>query len=191
MLSTYLNKIDSSAEKMVQLIKDVLMFSRLSHEQSAFVRVDLNKVIKNVVAEYEMIIQERSALVELTPLPTVYGIPVQLHQLFSNLLSNALKFNNGIPKIQIAYCQKPQSSSHLEADPVFHITVIDNGIGFEQKYANEAFQPFRRLSTQFEGTGIGLSLCRRIAENHKGSITVKSQVGKGSMFEITLPAVLQ
>lgn len=185
-MDTYLAKIDASAEKMVHLIKDVLTFSRLSHDHSAFVQVDLNEVLEEVLADFELIISEKAAQIESLPLPTIKGIPVQLHQLFTNLLSNALKFNHGVPKIRIA-AAIAENPDFAKAFSAHIITFTDNGIGFDQKYAEQAFQPFSRLSTDFEGTGIGLSLCRRIVENHKGSIHIKSETGQGCVFEIKLP----
>ncbi|TDO71153.1 PAS domain S-box-containing protein [Flavobacterium chryseum] len=187
-VGSYLEKIDASAEKMVRLIKDVLTFSRLSHDHSEFTEVDLNIIIQNVLADSELTIAEKSAVIEVTQLPTVKGIPVQLHQLFTNLLSNTLKFNYGIPKISITATTIVESEAGAKTYSAHILSVIDNGIGFDQKYADQAFQPFRRLSTEFEGTGIGLSLCRRIVENHKGSIHVHSEPGKGCIFKIKLPA---
>ncbi|RZJ92716.1 MAG: PAS domain S-box protein [Chryseobacterium sp.] len=183
---SYLEKIDTSAEKMVRLIKDVLTFSRLSHEPSEFTEVD--QILQNTLQDAEMLIAEKAAVITHTPLPTVKGIPVQLHQLFTNLLSNALKFNYGVPQISITVRTIAQSQSDVENNWVHILSFADNGIGFDQKYATQAFQPFQRLSTDFEGTGIGLSLCKRIAENHKGCIRVQSTAHKGCVFEIELPA---
>jgi PAS domain S-box-containing protein len=184
-LEWYLGKIDSSAEKMVQLIKDVLAFSRLSHDHSEFRPLDLNLIIQGVLAEFEVMIAEKQAKIEVSNLPAIQGIPVQLHQLFSNLISNALKFNHGVPHIIIS--STIADSGHAMQTNGYLITITDNGIGFEQKYAEKAFEPFQRLSADFKGTGIGLSLCRRIVENHKGSIQVQSELGKGTTFTLFFP----
>lgn len=181
----YLDKMDSSAEKMVQLIKDVLAFSRLSHDQSEFIDVDLNTTIADVVSEFEVLITERKAVIKTLGLPIVKGIPVQLHQLFSNLISNAIKFNHEVPQITItSVIVVLDAEDILQNRTNYAISIADNGIGFAQQYADQAFQPFKRLTSEFEGTGIGLSLCKRIVENHKGSISVQSEPGKGTTFQI-------
>ncbi|MDR7127877.1 PAS domain S-box-containing protein [Algoriphagus sp. 4150] len=188
-LEWYLEKIDTSAEKMIQLIKDVLDFSRISHDSLVFTDVDLNFTVKNVLLEYEMLIAEKQVKIELSDLPVIKGIPIQLYQLFSNLISNAIKFNYGEPQITLesSYFDGDGSSSRQVG---YLISITDNGIGFEQEYAEQAFQPFKRLSKEFEGTGIGLALCKKIVENHKGSISVKSKSGKGTTFTIFFPMTL-
>jgi len=185
----YLDKMDSSAEKMVQLIKDVLAFSRLSHDQSEFIDVDLNTTIADVVSEFEVLITERKAVIKTLGLPIVKGIPVQLHQLFSNLISNAIKFNHEVPQITITSVVVLDAEDILQNRTNYAISITDNGIGFAQQYADQAFQPFKRLTSEFEGTGIGLSLCKRIVENHKGSISVQSEPGKGTTFQIKFPRI--
>ena len=185
-LEFYLEKIDSSADKMIQLIKDILAFSRLSHEQSEYSRIDLNQVLLNVLSEYEILIAEKAAEIQVDALPVIMGIPVQIHQLFSNLVSNAIKFNKAVPKIKIAYQSEGEASSGQTGK--YHlITVSDNGIGFDQKYADQAFEPFKRLTAGFQGTGIGLALCKKIVENHGGTITVQSEPGKGTTFNLCFP----
>lgn len=185
-LEFYLEKIDSSADKMIQLIKDILAFSRLSHEQSEYSRIDLNQVLLNVLSEYEILIAEKAAEIQIDTLPVIMGIPVQIHQLFSNLVSNAIKFNKAVPKIKIT-CQDAGKASMGQAKKCHLITVSDNGIGFEQKYADQAFEPFKRLTAGFQGTGIGLALCKKIVENHGGTITVQSEPGKGTTFNLCFP----
>lgn len=185
-LEKYFNKIDSSAEKMVQLIKDVLTFSRLSHDHSEFTDVDLNKVIVDVLSEFEVLIDEKKVKLEVSNLPVIHGIPVQIYQLFSNLISNAIKFNHGAPEISISASFIEERDFHLQ-NVGYLITLTDNGIGFEQKYADQAFEPFKRLSSEFKGTGIGLALCKRIVDNHKGIINVQSELGKGSSFSVFFP----
>ncbi|WP_192349006.1 ATP-binding protein [Algoriphagus sp. Y33] len=181
----YLDKIDCSAEKMIRLIKDILTFSKLSHEQSEFSDVDLNHIVREVLSEYEVLIAEKKAKIEVSDLPEIKGIPVQIYQLFSNLISNAIKFNHGEPHITLSYTvldgQDPslQQFGHL-------ITLTDNGIGFDQKYADQAFEPFKRLSSEFSGTGIGLAVCKRIVENHNGLIRVQTEPGKGTTFTLLI-----
>ena len=189
-LEMYLPKINASAGRMVTLIKDVLNFSRLSQLPEQFSDVPLDGVINDIIIDFEVMIAEKDATITTNKLPTVQGIPVQLVQLFTNLISNALKFTTGKPVITItaALVGDPFSNSPLEKLQYHSISVKDNGIGFDQQYADQAFQPFRRLTTEFTGTGIGLALCKRIAENHKGSISVASAPGQGTEFTILLPA---
>lgn len=181
-LIRYLDKIDDSSERIVNLIKDVLDFSRLSFSQDNFVAVDLNTTLKEVLDDFEITIREKDATIILGALPDVTGIPIQFHQLFSNLLSNALKFNDGNPQIRIA-------SNYLPEDGCYKITIEDNGIGFDTQYAHQAFQPFKRLTSDYPGTGIGLALCKRIAENHNGTIEVESKIGEGTIFSLLLPGL--
>ncbi|MFP9099553.1 sensor histidine kinase [Flavobacterium sp. RHBU_24] len=189
-LELYLPKISASASRMVTLIKDVLNFSRLSELPEQFSAVALNEVIHDVIIDFEVLIAEKNATITAGTLPVVQGIPVQLAQLFSNLLGNALKFTTGKPVITVNSSLVNDSNNHspLENLQYYSISVKDNGIGFDQQYADQAFQPFRRLTTEFSGTGIGLALCKRIVENHKGSISVVSTPGQGTEFTILLPA---
>ena len=189
-LEIYLPKINASAGRMVTLIKDVLNFSRLSQMPEQFLPVALNTIVKDVVNDFELMVTERDATINVGPMPVVNGIPVQLTQLFANLISNALKFNTGKPVISItaAIVDDPFSSSPFENLKYHSIKIKDNGIGFDQQYADQAFQPFKRLTTEFNGTGIGLALCKRIAENHKGSISVATTPGQGTEFTILFPA---
>ncbi len=186
-VSAYLEKMDRSAERMVLLIKDVLAFSRLSHDHSEFTDVDLNKILSGVLSEFEILIGEKKAKIYIGDLPTIKGIPIQIHQLFSNLISNAIKFNRNVPEIIISSAIVP--ADNMQKAPDYSISITDNGIGFSQQYAEQAFQPFKRLTSEFEGTGIGLSLCKRIVENHKGSIAVLSEPEKGTAFQILLPGI--
>lgn len=186
-VAAYLEKMDRSAERMVLLIKDVLAFSRLSHDHSEFAEVDLNKILSGVLSEFEMLLGEKEAKVSIGDMPIIKGIPIQIHQLFSNLISNAIKFNRSVPEIIISSAIVP--ADNMQSAPDCSISVADNGIGFSQQYAEQAFQPFKRLTSEFEGTGIGLSLCKRIVENHKGSIAVSSEPDKGTVIQILLPGI--
>jgi PAS domain S-box-containing protein len=188
-LETYLPKMSASANRMVALIKDVLNFSKLSAEPEQFESVDLKEVINGVLTDFELAIAETDAVLDIDALPQVFGIHVQLTQLFSNLISNALKFNNGQPVIAITAARTIHNPSDIPLNPPcsYTIKIKDNGIGFDPQYTEQAFQPFRRLTTTFSGTGIGLALCKRIVENHKGTISVISAPGKGTEFTIILP----
>ncbi|SFB40407.1 sensor histidine kinase [Algoriphagus aquimarinus] len=189
-LEWYLGKIDSSAEKMVQLIKDVLAYSKLSHDHSQFIPIDLNAVVLDVLSEFEVLISEKQVVLEVSNLPVILGVRVQIHQLLSNLISNAIKFNHGVPHLSLTSISIVESRDDSEQESGYQITLTDNGIGFDQKYAERAFEPFKRLSSEFNGTGIGLALCKRIVENHKGSIQVQSELGKGSTFSVFFPEII-
>tara|TARA_R110002020_G_scaffold222447_4_gene431246 strand:- start:1808 stop:2935 length:1128 start_codon:yes stop_codon:yes gene_type:complete len=188
-LEIYLKKIDTSAEKMIRLIKDILTFSVISQEQLGFVDIDLNEVIQGIMSEFEVLIAEKHAKIEVSNLPIIQGSPVQIHQLFSNLISNSLKFNTGEPRIIIQTTFNDEVANASLKSSGYIITVADNGIGFDQKYADQAFEPFKRLTSGFSGTGIGLAICKRILEKHGGSITIQSKVGIGTTFTIFLPLI--
>lgn len=191
----YFSKIDSSAQRMGDLIKSVLDYSRLPSHPGHLMLTDLNEVVLNVKTDLELMIMEKKATVESDPLPAVPGMPLQLNQLFSNLIGNALKFCNEAPCIRIR--AKAVSGEELtdkfKADPqkrYLELVFKDNGIGFEDKYKDQIFTIFQRLHglQQYSGTGIGLALCKKIVENHLGFITAESEYGKGSTFIVYLPS---
>ncbi len=190
----YLQKISSAARRMKELIKAVLNYSRLSGNSMEFTMVDLNAVMTQLQTDLELVIEEKKAIIRTGPLPVVKGIPLQMSQLFQNLLSNALKFSEERPVIEISVlpftADDREALRHLSAgDEFLKIGFSDNGIGFEQEYADRIFAIFQRLHTteKYAGTGIGLALCKKIAENHGGAITVISEKGKGTTFFIYLP----
>jgi PAS domain S-box-containing protein len=189
----YLQKVNSSAHRMTDLIKAVLNYSRLSKTDSEFVAIDLNAVIETIKTDLELLIEEKKAVITTTNLPSVQGIPLQINQLFLNLLSNSLKFSEGAPDINISSSILPESEIKkigFTKNGAEYIKLVfsDNGIGFEQQYADKIFSIFQRLHTsQYAGTGIGLALCKKIVENHGGFITVESEPEKGTSFFIYLP----
>lgn len=192
-VANYFDKIYYSARRMSDLIKAVLNYSGLSKDGSEFVETDLNTILANVKTDFELVINEKNAVIESTVLPVVKGIPLQLTQLFYNLIGNSLKFSTFAPEIvisstvllgsQLAFPTAVQSLNYAE------ITFKDNGIGFDQQYAEQVFTIFQRLhgAHTYAGTGIGLALCRRITDNHNGFITVKSALGEGATFYVYLP----
>lgn len=191
----YFSKIDSSAQRMGDLIKSVLDYSRLPAHPDQLMLADLNEIFENVRTDLELMISEKGAIVESDSLPAVPGLPLQLHQLFSNLIGNGLKFCRKEPLIRIT--ARPVFGEELMAkfksDPYkryLELVFRDNGIGFENKYKDQIFTIFQRLHglQQYSGTGIGLALCKKIVENHQGHITAESEVGKGSAFSVYLPA---
>jgi len=175
-LNGYLDKIKGASHRMSKLIKDVLEYSRLSRADQSITNVDLNVVVKDVLHEFELVIAEKKAAIEVGALPIVRGLGPQFLQLFRNLIGNALKFSQQAPEI----CVRAQGH---------HIIVKDNGIGFPQEFAGKIFDIFQRLNSQdvYSGSGIGLSLCKKIVENHGGTIRAESDPGKGATFHIFLP----
>jgi PAS domain S-box-containing protein len=189
----YLERITSSAQRMSQLVRAVLDYSRLSVSDIVLEPVDLNTVLENVKNDLELSISEHSVEIISGKLPVVKGIPIQLHQLLLNLLSNAIKFSETDPEIKLSSrsLQPKENSQYAGLQPGMEyaeILVEDNGIGFEQKYASRIFTIFQRLHGQkaYPGTGIGLALCKKIVDNHYGNIRVESEPGKGSRFFIYL-----
>lgn len=192
--AVYLEKIERSAQRMSSLIKAILDFARLSSTDAHWLEVDLENILLNVLGDYELFIHEKGAVVEYSGLTGVWGIPKQLEQLFSNLIGNALKFCTEAPYIHITGgLPNPWETASLQlpldANSYVRICVEDNGIGFDQQHAEKIFTLFQRLNTQdqFQGSGIGLAICKRIVDNHKGAITVRSQPGVGTRFTIYLP----
>jgi signal transduction histidine kinase len=160
-----------------------------------FEQADLNKIVGEVLSDLEVRIQQTNGQVELGELPTLDADPLQMRQLFQNLIVNALKFHQeGRPPVvrirsQAARPPAEAPSGNGQTNGICQITVEDNGIGFDEKYLDRIFVLFQRLHgrTAYEGTGIGLAICRKIADRHGGSITAKSTPGEGSTFMITLP----
>lgn len=189
----YLEKINSSAERMTNLIKDLLSYSRLTKEGEQFEMVDLNKVLENVKTDFEIAISQKNAQIISDPLPVLKGIALQFNQLFTNLLSNSLKFNIGEPFIKIGVQPAPlYETVSVNLDPRWSyvkITFSDNGIGFDPEYSEQIFTIFQRLNTRqkFSGTGIGLAMCKKIIDNHQGHIKAEGNVDKGATFTIYLP----
>lgn len=191
----YLSKITNASERMSNLINDILHYSRLSQIDSAFEPTDLNEVLKNVLTDFEVSIEEKGAIIQNEELPIVQAIPLQMNQLFHNLLTNSLKFcRNEIP------CEISISSKQLLTEEVLQyglnedlsyceISFKDNGIGFEQKFSENIFRIFERLNTRdkYKGTGIGLALCRKIINKHHGKIFASSTLNEGTVMHVILP----
>jgi len=183
-----LQRTQDAAARMKRMINDLLSLSEVSKSEQPFVTVDLNEIASGVLSDLEVRIKRSGGQVIVEPLPRVCGDPVQMHQLLQNLIGNALKFKHpDRPPVVHVYARViPGSGSnpaHVE------INVKDNGIGFDMKDADRIFQPFRRLHerSRFEGSGMGLPICRRIVERHHGSLQVYSEPGVGTMFTVILP----
>jgi two-component system CheB/CheR fusion protein len=193
-LEKYVEKIDVSAARMSELIKDLLAYSKVTDRTSKVDKVDLKELMTEVANDFELPIEEKKAKVTIGNLPVTNAIAWQMKQLFANLLNNSLKFSgNRKAHIKISSREiKGTKVEHLKSGLVYHEIVFrDNGIGFDQKYADKIFLIFNRLHTyeEYEGTGIGLALCKKIVENHKGLLAVKSQLGTGTSFYIYLPVL--
>ncbi|MBE7171028.1 MAG: PAS domain S-box protein [Williamsia sp.] len=194
LLDKYLEKINSSASRMADLIRSVLNYSRISKEVGQVVATDLNKVLQEVKTDFELLIEEKKAEITSEQLPVIPAVPLLVHQLFLNLIGNALKFSTGQPHIRVSSQTVPKAACVNPppglADGLYtEIVVSDNGIGFDQQYANLIFAMFQRLHDKqaFKGTGIGLALCRKIMEIHSGYITAKSEVDRGAQFFVYFP----
>jgi light-regulated signal transduction histidine kinase (bacteriophytochrome) len=178
----YLERMQNAADRMRILINDLLAYSRVTTRAQPFVKVDLAELSREVIDDLELLIQQAKGSVEVGDMPTIDADQTQMHQLLQNLISNGLKFHRPEePPVVKVYSKT--------LDGVCQIFVEDNGIGFDEQYLDRIFVIFQRLHDrqEYEGTGIGLAICRKIAERHGGSITAKSAPGKGSTFIVTLP----
>ncbi len=188
----YIGRMKNAAQRMSNLINDLLEFSRVTTRGKDFDDTDLKGVVNDILSDLEVAIKESNAHVEVGELPVIQADKSQMQQLFLNLLSNAVKFRKpGVePHISVKYEHKDEfSEEHNEKVGWQIITIKDNGIGFSQEYADKIFVPFQRLHgrSEYKGTGIGLSVCRRIVERHGGIITAHSKDGEGATFIIKLP----
>lgn len=190
----YISRIQKSAERMQTLIKDILEFSKVPYDENSFINTDLNILMDEVIADLEPAVSEKKACINIEPLPSLNVKPGLIRPLFSNLIENALKYSKKDvhPEINIyAECESDKEKTTLNGSKKFcKIFVRDNGIGFDQKYADQIFDMFVRLhgNSEYEGTGIGLALCKQIAEKHKGFISALSKENDGATFIISLPA---
>jgi PAS domain S-box-containing protein len=190
---SYLERMLTAANRSQTLINDLLSLSRISTQGQPFVRVDMTKVAEEVVADLEERIAQAGGRVVVGELPMLEADPAQMRQLLQNLIVNGLKFHRPEQKPHIKvfsriFETKRRSAIAGKPNDLCQILVKDDGIGFDEKYLDRIFQPFQRLnsSQDYEGTGIGLSICRRIAERHGGEISAKSQPGHGATFIVTL-----
>ncbi|WP_298733458.1 ATP-binding protein [uncultured Chitinophaga sp.] len=195
----YLGKICASSERMMTLIQDLLNFSKLNRTGQPLEEVNLNMVLQHVLNDLELVIQEKQAVVTSQDLPMIKGEPLQLYQLFYNIINNSLKFSNPHVPPHIAISTKvllpEEVSIHPGLDPSLEYVEVllkDNGIGFAQQHAEQIFTIFQRLNDHqaFTGTGIGLALCKKIVSNHHGHIYAVSKVAAGAAFYVVLPRSL-
>lgn len=198
LIVSQLSRMQDASERMQQLIHDLLSYSRVARQYELADKINLNEVVSSVTNDLEITINELNAEIDIKQLPDdIRADAIQMRQLFQNLISNALKFHKQgeVPKIIIEATEV--DVSEIPADELkvnghktyWRISVADNGIGFEQKFADKIFAVFQRLHgrSNYEGTGIGLSICKKICENHKGAISAISKEGEGATFFVFLP----
>ncbi|MBV9962738.1 MAG: PAS domain S-box protein [Parafilimonas sp.] len=190
----YINKITTSAQRMSQLIQSVLDYSRLSQTNAAFETTDLNDILENVKSDYELLITEKNAVINNNKLPVIKANPLQMQQLFSNLISNSLKFSEERPVInitsRIVTGKDVSVPGEINKKQKFaEIRFADNGIGFEQQYSEQIFKLFQRLhnKSEYSGTGVGLSIVSKIVEGHNGFVKAESPNNKGAIFTLWFP----
>lgn len=192
----YLNKIVDSSKRMSRLIDDLLNFSRSSRSSEQFVPTDLNAIVHDVLKDFDLIIKEKNAVVNVGSLPKIQAIPLQMTQLFHNMISNGLKFAKKDVAVQININanefvaeEKDKNGQSTKKKAYIEMFISDNGIGFDPIFAAKIFVIFQRLHDKqsYSGTGIGLSLCKKIVTNHGGTITANSLPGDGATFKIILP----
>jgi two-component system CheB/CheR fusion protein len=195
-VKTYLNKIEAASSRMKILIQDLLNYSRLLEHEKLFVQTDLNETLKNILNDFELLVHEKNAQIKFEELPTIDAIPLQMNQLFYNLISNALKFSKEDVSPVITIASHTLSEEEIRKYPILNpllsyieISIKDNGIGFEQKYSEQIFTLFQRLHGKetYSGTGIGLALTKKIVENHQGVTFANAKESKGASFYVILP----
>jgi signal transduction histidine kinase len=192
----YLENIDHSASKMSLLIKSLLNFSELSKAETVVEQVDLNKIIENIKNDFDLLIKEKKAVIQCSTLPIVNAISSQMTQLFSNLLTNSLKYveKDIVPFISITSSLLSEEElvkhpSLNSSNTYYKVEFKDNGIGIEDEYSEKVFEMFHRLHSEsdYSGTGIGLAICKKITQNHHGDIYITSGNSQGSIFNVILP----
>ncbi|WP_182650779.1 CHASE3 domain-containing protein [Flavobacterium sp. SOK18b] len=195
----YVSSIQSSAKRMRVLIDDLLQFSRTNKGEKIFEKTDLNTVLSHVLQELAPTIEDKKALITSDVLPTFDAIPFQIQQLFTNLISNSLKYSKENSAVEIKITTTTCTAENEEnipdtiigSDLYYKIVIQDNGIGFDQEYATKIFILFNRLhnKNEYSGTGIGLAICKKIVENHRGFIIANAIVNEGARFTVYFPVV--
>ncbi len=189
----YLNKVLTSADRMSKLIRDLLSFSRLKNQPDAFERISLGEVLDRALVDLELPIKTSNATITVGTMPTLDAVPSQLEQLLVNLISNALKYTKpGVPPMIGISAERVPGTAYpgLSANQWYYaLSIADSGIGFDEKYVDRIFDVFQRLhaKAEYEGTGIGLAICKRVVAYHNGYITARSRIGIGTTFVIVLP----
>ncbi|MBB1287263.1 response regulator [Flavisolibacter sp. BT320] len=189
-MQRYMDKIVKSSQRMQKLINDLLIFSRKDNALPQFEEVDLNDLVSEVLSDMEVEIERRNAVIRMEELPTLWANGSQMRQLFQNLISNGIKFQKkGIQPMVSIYCDQTRASLLDDPKTECCIVIEDNGIGFDDKYAEEIFVVFKRLHSyhEFEGSGVGLSICKKIVDAHNGRISAIGKPEEGARFFLELP----
>ncbi len=195
-VQSYLYKIEAASIRMTMLIQGLLKYSSLLQNEKFFTQIDLNETLKNIINDYEILIDEKKAVIKSDELPTLEAIPLEMNQLFYNLMSNALKFSKEDISPVITITSRTLSKKEVKNYPEFNSAIAyvelifkDNGIGFEQQYADKIYTILQRLHDKetFAGAGIGLALAKKIVENHKGVIFADAKENEGASFHVILP----
>lgn len=189
------SRMQLAATRMTKLIQDLLTYSRSNATEQTFELTDLNTILREVASDFADAVNDKDGVLSVGPMPTINAIPFQIRQLFNNLVSNALKFAKDDVAPRITILSENISGSRIDnpnavAEKTYlHVSVSDNGIGFSPQYASRIFEVFQRLhgKGEYEGTGIGLAICMKIAENHKAILNASSQPGQGATFNIYFP----
>lgn len=185
-----IERIQKSAERMQFLIRDILTMAKVSADSVEFIPVEINPLIEEILSELDEEITAKRATVTVDKLPLLHAHPGLIKLLLRNLITNALKFTRKeIDPVINIFAELPPQQKNFNDAPVCRIIVQDNGLGFDQKFAEEIFGMFTRLQSEnkFEGTGLGLALCKKIAEHHKGFITAQGKLNEGATFTLSLP----
>jgi PAS domain S-box-containing protein len=182
----YLRKIAQSAQRMENIIEGILAYSTVDKTLQHIEAINLNEVIENIKIDLELVIKEKGAVLIASDLPQIQGAPILISQLFYNLLQNALKFSKADQPPRVIITNR---TIHIGGEDFVQIKIKDNGIGIDDQFAEKIFTAFERLHSkdQYEGNGLGLALCRKIAERHNGKITAAGEKGNGAEFTVTLP----
>lgn len=188
---SWISKMNNSAGRMQTLLKDILTYTRIKEPGQAFELINLDELVHSVLLEMEDLVNEKKAIINIQSLPPVFGIPFLIRQLFINLITNALKFSdpNKQQLIDIKAQKSMRQDDATDSTQYTQISVSDQGLGFDQKYADSIFRIFSRLHTapQFEGSGVGLALCKKIMQMHHGHINAVGKAGQGAGFNLFFP----
>ena len=192
----YLEKIESSSHRLRKLIDEMLNFTKVTNYEKLLFKTDLNEILKNTLFDFELLIEEKKAEVIVHQLPEIEAVPFQMSQLFYDIIHNALKFSkvDVAPVIEIGSRKltRKDIKSHAQLDDkliYYEITFKDNGIGFDQKYAEKIFTMFQRLGSggDYAGTGIGLAICKKVVQTYYGLIFAEGLEDKGAVIHVILP----
>lgn len=186
--SQMVSRIDKTAERMQILVDSILALTKVSSEKAEFEKCDLNPLLEEIRNEMDEEMREKNVMLLIEPIPTLFVNPGLMRQLFQNLINNAIKYRRKDLNSVIKIHAETDTSDNMAMNKDCLIFMEDNGIGFDQKYSEEVFGMLKKLNgNQYEGTGIGLTLCRKITELHHGFISVRSKVNEGSTFVVSLP----